>query len=581
MRLGTLALMRPVTTLTLGPLRGEHEVDADGPRLLGELDDRVLDLAALADHEVGELVDDEHDVGHPVLRARRAARVVGGDVALVERRQRLVAVLHLVHDAQLSAARASCASMMTSVSRCGMPSYAASSTRLRSTRTRRTSSGRARMRMLVMMRVDADALARAGRAGDEQVRHPRRGRPRRACPRRPGRARTSARLVASVMPASSKSGAKPTISEAWLGISMPTTSRPGMGASMRMLSRGQRHGQVVGEALDARELDASVGPDLVLRHDRARVRADDVAGIWKLRSFSSMMRTLRSWSWSAASAVSLARSSSVTRGSATGARSGNGGARPRRRRRRWRARLASVADGARRGAERGPRCAPAATAVTTAVAPSGGPSWSARGPALQTVWLSGAGLGRGVGRTGAGSIGAEARPRGGSMTARPIGIATTGRAARLLASGALAPRRRRLRRRRRPRPRSPARRATNGRHERHERDVEQQEEADQDDRDEDDEGARLARRDRERRRRARCRARRLPAGAPAVVVPLPQTRWMRPSPPMNTMRPPSATVTQPLPTVRGALDEHARDEQEDGEQPRALSEERAQRSSST
>ena len=53
------------------PLRGEHEVDADRARLLGDLDDRVLDLAALAHDQVGQLVDDQHDV-RASARARRA-----------------------------------------------------------------------------------------------------------------------------------------------------------------------------------------------------------------------------------------------------------------------------------------------------------------------------------------------------------------------------------------------------------------------------------------------------------------------------------------------------------------------------
>ena len=39
--------------------------------------------------------------------------------------------------------------------------------------------------------------------------------------------------------------------------------------------RGEGHGQVVGEALDARELDAGVRVDLVLRDDRADVGAGD------------------------------------------------------------------------------------------------------------------------------------------------------------------------------------------------------------------------------------------------------------------------------------------------------------------
>ncbi len=81
-RLGTLALMRPGDHVDARPLGGQHEVDAHGAGLLGDLDDGVLDLAALAHDQVGQLVDDEHDVRQPLLLGHARAGVVGGDVAL-------------------------------------------------------------------------------------------------------------------------------------------------------------------------------------------------------------------------------------------------------------------------------------------------------------------------------------------------------------------------------------------------------------------------------------------------------------------------------------------------------------------
>ena len=63
MRLGMLALMRPVMTSMLGPLRGQHEVDADGAGHGGEAREGGLELLAGRGHEVGELVDDDDDVG--------------------------------------------------------------------------------------------------------------------------------------------------------------------------------------------------------------------------------------------------------------------------------------------------------------------------------------------------------------------------------------------------------------------------------------------------------------------------------------------------------------------------------------
>src|SRR6478609_3168404 len=62
MRLGKLALIRPVTTLTEGRWVARTM--------------RILDVLAFAHHQVGQLVDDDHDVRHPVIRV---------DPCLVER----------------------------------------------------------------------------------------------------------------------------------------------------------------------------------------------------------------------------------------------------------------------------------------------------------------------------------------------------------------------------------------------------------------------------------------------------------------------------------------------------------------
>ena len=72
MRAGTLALITPVMTFTLGPLRGDDEVDADGARLLGDAGDALLDVAGGDHHQVVELVDDDDDVRQPLERARLA-----------------------------------------------------------------------------------------------------------------------------------------------------------------------------------------------------------------------------------------------------------------------------------------------------------------------------------------------------------------------------------------------------------------------------------------------------------------------------------------------------------------------------
>jgi hypothetical protein len=73
MRVGMLALIRPVMTSTRGALRGQDEVHAGGAGLLGQACDELFDLLAHHHHEVGQLVDHDDDVRH-AIRAARARR---------------------------------------------------------------------------------------------------------------------------------------------------------------------------------------------------------------------------------------------------------------------------------------------------------------------------------------------------------------------------------------------------------------------------------------------------------------------------------------------------------------------------
>ena len=67
-----------------------------GPASLEQPDDRILDVLALAHHEVGELVDDDHDVRQAVRRIhpRLVERL---DVAGRGTGEPAIAVLHLAH----------------------------------------------------------------------------------------------------------------------------------------------------------------------------------------------------------------------------------------------------------------------------------------------------------------------------------------------------------------------------------------------------------------------------------------------------------------------------------------------------
>ena len=82
-REGTFALIMPGDHVHRRPLGREHEVDADGARLLGEADDRVLDVLGADHHQVGELVDHDEQV-----RELRLAALAEGAVRLGQARAR-------------------------------------------------------------------------------------------------------------------------------------------------------------------------------------------------------------------------------------------------------------------------------------------------------------------------------------------------------------------------------------------------------------------------------------------------------------------------------------------------------------
>ena len=63
MREGMFALMMPVMTSTDGRCVATIEMDAGRARELREPHDRRFDLRRRDQHEVGEFVDDDHDVG--------------------------------------------------------------------------------------------------------------------------------------------------------------------------------------------------------------------------------------------------------------------------------------------------------------------------------------------------------------------------------------------------------------------------------------------------------------------------------------------------------------------------------------
>ena len=78
---GNVRLDHPGDHVHRRPLRREHEVDADGARLLREPDDGVLDLLRRDHHQVGELVDHDEQVRQRLLAALAEGAVHLGQVA--------------------------------------------------------------------------------------------------------------------------------------------------------------------------------------------------------------------------------------------------------------------------------------------------------------------------------------------------------------------------------------------------------------------------------------------------------------------------------------------------------------------
>ena len=89
-----------------GALGRHDEVHTGGAGLLGDAADGVLDILADDHHQIGQLVDDDGDIGHLLeVRVRCRQLIEGLDVADVVLREEVVAALHLLHCAAQCAGR--------------------------------------------------------------------------------------------------------------------------------------------------------------------------------------------------------------------------------------------------------------------------------------------------------------------------------------------------------------------------------------------------------------------------------------------------------------------------------------------
>ena len=172
-----------------GPLRGEDQVDAGGARLLRQAGDQLFDLLADHHHQVGQLVDHDHDVRLALERLGAVGRqaegvvdellarlgfvdlgVVAGQVAHAQLAHELVAALHLGHAPVQAVGR------LPHVGDHGRQQVrdAFVDRHLEHLRVDHEQAHVARLGLVEQAqdhRVDADRLARAGGAGHQHVRH--------------------------------------------------------------------------------------------------------------------------------------------------------------------------------------------------------------------------------------------------------------------------------------------------------------------------------------------------------------------------------------------------------------------------
>ena len=233
----------------------------------------ILDVLALAHHQVGQLVDDDDDVRHPVFRIHPGL-VERPDVAGRGAGEPPVARLHLV-DRPLERGLGP---LGLGDDRHEQVRQAVVGRELDPLEVHEDHPDVVRGRLAQQardQRVDHDALARAGRAGDEQVRHlgevDRLGLAGHVPPERE-RQRGARRLEVDVLedPAQGDD----------VEVRVRDLDADRALARDRRLdpqrAGGEGHRQVVGEAFDPADLDVRRRLDLVLGHDRAGVPADDL-----------------------------------------------------------------------------------------------------------------------------------------------------------------------------------------------------------------------------------------------------------------------------------------------------------------
>ncbi len=303
MRVGKLALMVPVMTSTDGPLRRHDEMDAGRAGHLRKPLDRALDVLAGDHHEIGHFVDDDDDIGQFVERdllgfvdrfaglAIKAgldgagqrlalgdrlgdAGVEAVDVAHADLRHLLVALLHLPHrpferdDGLLRVGDDGGQEVGDAV-------VGGKLEHLRIDHDEPASLGLHAVEEREDHGVDRDRLARAGRAGDQEVRHAGQIDDHRlAADGLAERDRQAMVRLAEIV-----AGEKLAQIDGVAALVRQFDADGVAALNDRHAGRDRRHraGDVVGEPDDPRGFDPRRRFEFVEGHDRTRAHVDDLA----------------------------------------------------------------------------------------------------------------------------------------------------------------------------------------------------------------------------------------------------------------------------------------------------------------
>ena len=242
-------------------------MDARGAGLLGQPNDRVFDVLALAHHQVGQLVDDDHQVGQSIGRIGPGL-VEAGDVAGGGAGEPAVAVLHLGN----GPLERGFGPLRLRDDRHHQMWQAVVGRQLDSLEVHQDQPHLIRRGVAQEtrdQRIDHDALARARGAGDEQMRHLgqicRSSVARHVTPEGEGELRGVAEVDLLEDPPQCDDV------EVLVRDFQPNYALARDRCLDANCPRCERHGQVVRESLDTGDLDLRRRLDLVLRHYRAGV----------------------------------------------------------------------------------------------------------------------------------------------------------------------------------------------------------------------------------------------------------------------------------------------------------------------